>query len=184
MTPTDLALLQALAQGQEQAFSQLYALYAELVYNTALHYLGQKEDAEEVCQDVFLQLYQSADQFRGEASLKTWIYRICINKSLSLIRKRQAKRSLWSRLLSSDKIPEQGHEDQNLALEQAETHQQLFKAIQQLNEAQRTAFILAYWEELPQREIAQIMNLNLKAVESLLSRAKEKLKKQFPREGK
>ena len=67
-------------------FNTIYNQYKTLVYNVALNYLQNIEDAEEITQDVFLQLYQSLDKFKNNSSLKTWIYRITINKSLDFIK--------------------------------------------------------------------------------------------------
>ena len=65
---------------------EIYQLHGSMVYNLALQYTQNIEDAEEVTQDVFINIHEKIDSFRGEASLKTWIYRLTINKSLDYLK--------------------------------------------------------------------------------------------------
>ncbi|TXI85638.1 MAG: sigma-70 family RNA polymerase sigma factor, partial [Crocinitomicaceae bacterium] len=67
---------------------QVVELYKNQVYNLALHYVQNTEDAQEITQDVFVSVFQAADSFRGDAQLSTWIYRITVNRSLDFIRAR------------------------------------------------------------------------------------------------
>ena len=153
-----------------------------MVYNTALGYVQNMEDAEEVMQDVFVEIHQSLKTFRGESALKTWIYRITINKSLDFLKykKRKKRFSPFISILSSDSIepgfdtPDFNHP--GVLLENKERAAILFKAINTLPEMQRTVFLLAKLEDLGNMEIAEILNKKPGAIESLLSRAKENLK--------
>jgi len=117
---------------------QLYQDYKNMVFNLALQYLQNLEDAEEVTQDVFVQVYFKLDQFRQESKLSTWIYKICVNQCL-------------------DK----------------ESVQRIFNCINELKENQKTVIILSKIEKLNNREIAEILNITTKAVESLLFRSKQ-----------
>ena len=83
----DEALIKALQERSETAFRQLVSTYQDRVYNTCLGLVQNAEDAEEVAQDVFIEVYRSVAKFRGDAKLSTWIYRIATTKSLELIRK-------------------------------------------------------------------------------------------------
>ena len=77
---------------QEESFKRIYDQYQNMVLHTAYQYLQNQEDAEEITQDVFVQVYHSYAKFEGKSSLKTWIYRICINKSLDYIKYKNSKK--------------------------------------------------------------------------------------------
>ncbi|WP_025741779.1 RNA polymerase sigma factor [Aquimarina pacifica] len=169
-------LLKKVAQGNRKAFRQLYLLYKDKVYNTAIGYLQNIEEAEEITQDVFLTIYEKAETFRAKSKVSTWIYRITVNKALNLLQKR--KRQLFSRT----EIQEFHSIDFNhpgILLENQEKATLLFSVINKLPDNQKTAFILSYVEGLPRQEVAAIMQTTLKSVESLLQRSKKTLKKKL-----
>jgi RNA polymerase sigma factor (sigma-70 family) len=175
-------LLSQVAEGSEPAFAELYAIYKNSVYNTALSYLQNTLEAEEVTQDVFIKIHASSAFFQAKSSVKTWIYRITINHTLDQLRhkKRQKRFGDFVQLFQPDgsnpslEIPDFDHP--GVLLDQKEDARIVFKAIALLPEQQKTAFILAFIEELPQQEVALVMNVSIKAVESLLHRAKKNLR--------
>jgi len=135
--------------------------------------MKNEELAEEVTQDVFLAIYQSAGSFKGTSKVSTWIYRIVVNKSLNCLDKQ-------SRRPTSDEAIDAHHKiDFNhpgVQLNNQEASKYLFAAMDTLPQTQKTAFILSYVEGLPQNEVADIMQKSLKSVESLLQRAKGNLR--------
>ena len=175
------SLIKSIAEGNQEAFQKLYQSFAGKVYNTAISYLQNKEDAEEVTQDVFTNIYKNATKFQGDAALSTWIYRITVNTSLNAI-KRKKRLSFLKFGEQSKDLPDFEHP--GILMEKKEAAKTLFKVIDTLPPNQKTAFILSFVEELPRQEVADIMELSLKAVESLLQRAKvnlrTKLEKQYP----
>ncbi len=166
-------ILQSIANGHRTAFRQLYALYSEKVYNTALSYAKNVEDAEEITQDIFAKIHQNAAKFQGKSSVSTWVYRITVNTSLNHLRRKKRFSFLKFREPSID-IP--NFEHPGVLLEHKENAQTLFRVMDKLPNSQKTAFILSYIEELPRKEVANIMEVSLKAVESLLQRAKQKMR--------
>lgn len=168
-------------------FQLLYNQYKVLVYNVALHYTQNIEDAEEIAQDVFVQVHQSMDKFKNNSSIKTWIYRITINKSLDFIKYKKSKKRFFIFGAKSDSEKELNSistfEHPGIALEQQENAKILFAVIDELTENQQTAFILSKLDGLSNPEIAEIMQLSISSVESLVFRAKttlkEKLSKKF-----
>jgi RNA polymerase sigma factor (sigma-70 family) len=164
-------------------FVALYQQYKLLVYNVALSYVQNVEDAEEITQDVFIQLHQSMDGFKNQSSLKTWIYRIAINKSLDFLKHKKSRK----RFFIFGKRSENEYEIQNVSnfehpgvlLENQEKSKILFQVINGLAEKQKTAFILSKIDGLSNPEIASIMELTVSSVESLLFRAKDNLKKKL-----
>ncbi|MBL7771292.1 MAG: RNA polymerase sigma factor [Chitinophagaceae bacterium] len=165
-------------------FKEIYKEYSDLVYNLALQYVQNKEDAEEITQDVFLKVYDNLNTYRGEALLKTWIYRITINRCLDFIKSRKAtKRRFW---LSGFAMTPEDQEHRmpvfnhpGISMESKEAVRLIFEAINQLPDKQKTALILLKIENLTQKETAQIMTMNEKALESLFFRAKNALAKQL-----
>ena len=87
-----LVLVQGIRQGSESAFRQLYDQTQSRVFTLALGYVRNREDAEEITQDVFIEVFQSANAFKGEAAVTTWIYRIAVNKSLDFLKKQRRKK--------------------------------------------------------------------------------------------
>ena len=158
-------------------FEQLYSEHHKMVYNLALQYVQNIEDAEEITQDVFVKVHDNINSFKNQASLKTWIYRITINKSLDYIKaKNTQKRSFISSMFSLNdenfKFQPSNFNHPGIELDQKESCQKIFDAINQLSDNQKTAIILLKIEDKSQAETAEIMNLNVKALESLFQRAK------------
>ena len=166
-------ILSSIANGDANAFRQLYDLFCDKVYNTAISYMHSEEDAEEVTQDVFTNIYRNASQFKGEASVSTWIYRITVNTALNAIKKKKRFTFLSFNPADNDS-PDFDHP--GILLENKENAKALFKGINALPPNQKTAFILSFVEDLHRQEVADIMEISLKAVESLLQRGKKNLK--------
>ena len=165
------------------AFKELIKLFGNKVFNTSLGILQNKEDAEDVTQEIFVAVFQSIHQFKGESKLSTWIYRIALSRSLEFLRKKNRKKRFGfvQRLFGDDEvepindIPNFLHP--GVQLENKERSQILFAAINKLPENQKTAFILHKVEDLSYAEITEVMQVSLSSVESLLFRAKQNLQK-------
>ena len=171
------------AQDTTVSFQDCFDAHKDRVFNTALSMLQNWEEAEEVTQDVFLAVYDALASFRGQAALTTWLYRITVNKVLDRLKARKAQKragftiSLWKQKGAEEtvyEIPDFLHP--GVLLEQQESSKILFKAIAQLPENQQSAFVMAKVEQLSYAEIAAILNVTVPAVESLLVRAKQKLR--------
>jgi RNA polymerase sigma-70 factor (ECF subfamily) len=174
----------------ETQFKFLFEDYKQLVYNLALNYVQNTEDAQDITQEVFIKIYQHYEKHDPElASIKTWIYRITINHCLDFIRSKKSKKrfGFLSSLFNSETnepITDAAHFNHpGIAAEDKEV-QQLLKLVNELPENQKTALILVRIEDRTQKEVAEIMNISVKAVESLLQRAKQGLAKKLnEREG-
>ncbi len=165
-------------------FTTVYESYKNLVFNLSLHYLGNKEDAQDITQEVFVKIHQHLHKYDPtSSSLKTWIYRITINQNLDFLKARRTKKrfGLITSLFhpdSNELLTEVSHFDHpGIALENKKELEDLFRSINCLPDRQKTALILSKIEDRPQREVAEIMNLGVKAVESLIQRAKANLSK-------
>ncbi len=183
---TDSDLIHRLTLRDESAFKELIEKYQSLVYNACFHLLHQNLDAEDIAQEVFIEVFESIHQFRNESKLSTWLYRISINKSLNHLRKNKLKGMLNSieNFFSGDRISKLEIEDASalnspLTIDYKERNHVLQTAIGSLPENQRLAFSMHKLDELPYQEISEIMNLSLASVESLIHRAKMNLQKKL-----
>lgn len=178
----DQSFLELSKRNKDKAFHYLVDEYSGKVYNTCISLLRNKEDAEDVTQEAFTAIYLSLDSFNGGSKLSTWIYSIAINKSKEFLRKKtRKKRSGFMTTLEKDDshfVPEATieYDHPGVKLEDKERTQILFKAIDQLADNQKTAYTLHKIDGVSYTEIAEIMELSVSSVESLMFRAKKKLK--------
>ena len=175
-------LIEDLKRGDEAAFKTIVDTYQNMIYNTCLSIVKSEEDAEDLAQEVFVQVYQSISSFKGESKLSTWLYRIATTKSLDHERKKKRKKRFGfvKSIFGDDNQPEINPPDFNhpgVVLDKKENAAILFKAVDQLPENQKIAFILNKVEGLSYQEISDIMETTVSAIESLLHRAKNNLRK-------
>ncbi len=182
MNQTELIFL--LQKGDEAAFKKLVDDWQKLVYNTAVSVVQNENDADDITQDVFMQAYQSVSSFKGEAKISTWLYKITVNKSLDFLkRKSRKKRFGFIQSLTGGSKDEEIHPEEfnhpGVIAEQKEHAAALFNAMKKLPDKQRIAFTLHKMETLKHYEVAEIMELSVQAVESLIARAKAGLRKEL-----
>ena len=178
----DADLVAQLHLGSEVAFRTLVERYQDRIYRTVLSLLRSPEEAEDVAQEVFVEVYQTIGQFRGDAALSTWLYRLATSRALKNRQKARAKKrfAYFTNLFGFDnnvlhEVPDHAHP---LAL--LEGQQQLrflLDRIARLPNQQQVAFTLRHEQELSYEEIAAVLNTTVSAVESLLFRARQTLRK-------
>lgn len=164
----------------EAAFRQLVDGYGARVYNTVLNILQDTAEAEDTAQEVFITVYQSIDSFKQEASLATWMYQIATRKAIDKLRRRKTRQRLHSLLpwwMPAEKKPEFDHP--GVLLDKKEKAATLFKAIARLPERQQLAFTLIKVQGMSYEEAGAVMQQGIKAIESLVSRAKQNLQQQL-----
>ena len=138
--------------------------------------------AEDISQEVFVTVYKSIAAFKETSTISTWIYRITVNKCLDHVRSNSRKKrsgflvQLFQKESGETSVHAPDFVHPGVILENREKAKYLFRAIDGLPENQKTVFILTHVESLPQKQVAEIMNISLKAVESLLQRAKSNLR--------
>ena len=162
----------------EKQFLEIYNEFSQLVYNLSLSYLQNIEDSKEATQDVFVKIHTKLEGFNNKSSLKTWIYRITINHCLDVIKSKNRKYRLFFTRENED-YDSKDFNHPGAKLESKEEMEKIFREINKLPEKQKTALILKTIEGIPQEEIATVMKMNEKAVESLLTRARKKLKEKL-----
>jgi len=182
----DLALARALQEGSEQAYENLLLRFQQPVYNLALRLVNDPADASDVVQEVFLKVFRNIKQFRGQSSLKTWIFRITINEAHNQCR--------WFFRHRSREI---GMEDQQTDSKNAcdvlaaaerspydyvldhERHELIERALARISPAFRAAVILRDITDLSYEEIAEVLEISLGTVKSRILRGREALRQEL-----
>jgi RNA polymerase sigma factor (sigma-70 family) len=177
----DAELVAQLQQGSEAAFRTLVGRFQGRVYSTAYSLLRSAEDAEDVAQEVFVEVHQTIGRFRGEAALSTWLYRLATSRALQHRRRQQARKrfAFFSSLLgfANQVLPEPpDHAHPQALLEDAQQLHLLQLHIGRLPAQQQVAFTLRHEQELSYAEIAAVLGTTVVAVESLLFRARHTLR--------
>ena len=172
--------LRQLQSGDGEAFARLVAAYRKDVINICYRFLLNREDAEDVSQEVFVEIYHALKKFRGDSKLSTWIYRVAVTKSLDEIKKqkRQKRITSFGKILGIDDFVHwlAGGTRPDKILEAEEDYTHLLNALNKLPDNQRIALTLSKIEGYTNPEIAEIMQTTLTGVDSLIYRAKNNLK--------
>jgi len=169
------------------AFRDFIERHQERVRNICYRFLESVEDAEEIAQDVFVEVYRSLERFRGDSSLSTWVYRIAVTKSIDCLRKRRRIKRFGAikMMLGLAEVENQvaAPDDCNpeRVLEEKERRAILAQALDSLPESQRVAITLIKYEELSYKEVAEVMGLSVSSVEALVHRAKLGLQSRLTR---
>lgn len=165
----------------DKAFHILVNAYSHMIFNLCLQYTPNKLDAEDLTQEVFTAAYKNIHTFQGNAKVSTWIYSIAINKSKEFVRNqsRQKRNGTHVEIQQEDGSEKEFaiHFDHpGVKLEHKEEAKIIFDAIESLPDNQRDAFILHRIDGKSYEEISEILNASISSVESLMFRAKKKLK--------
>lgn len=176
---TDEDLLRAFQQGDEQAFTQLYHRYRTAIYRFLARRLSSPTRAEEMCQDVFVALVEHAGSWRGEASVKTYLYRIAFNRLVSDTR-RSEHRVMATPAPEDEPAPNrepQAVEQPDVVFETQERARLVREAIERLPPEFRDTLVLKEYDGLSCEEIAAVLGIAVGTVKSRLFRAKLELKR-------
>ena len=168
-------LVARIIEGDENAFEALFADYQLKIVNLCYAILHNREEAEDITQEVFLEIYRSIDKFQWKSSLSTWIYRIAINKTINQTKKNKLRR--FFSLENNNVLNVNSFEQSDWTVKEKQYTNYLHQAIEKLPNKQKKAFVLFNYEQLPQKEIAEIMNCSLQSVEVLVFRARKSIQK-------
>jgi len=182
---TEPLFIQQLREGNREAFNKLVEEHKDGVLNICNGFVKNAEEAEDITQEVFVEVYKTISNFREDSSLFTWIYRIAVSRSLDAIKKKKSiKRAAFFEKRVQAEVAE--YEIDNTAsdtlspdseLEQIQQRQFIDHSLSKLTESQRTAFVLSHQDGLSYKEIAEIMGKSLTSIESLIHRSKQTLRK-------
>ena len=173
---SDLELVQAFQNGSSAAFTELMQRYQKRLINFAYRMLGRRADAEDIAQETFLRLYRAPHRFQPQAQFSTWLFTIARNMCLNAIRNRKHHRTYAiSQAGARLQLPDPGHTPPRL-LETGEAQAAVRRAISELPEKQRTAVVLAKYEGMAYRQIADILGCSETAVKLIMHRARLRLR--------
>lgn len=173
--PSDETLMALVAAGNWAAFDRLILRHQDAVWRTAYRMVSDRQAAEDLAQDAFLRIFEAADRYRPEAAFRTYLYRVLVRLCLDYRRKGRAVPD-EAALLAAD---ESGGPDESLVQSERETI--VRHAVARLPARQRAAIVLKYNEGLAVREVAEAMQLSVKAVERLLARGRATLERRLAR---
>lgn len=182
---TDLALIARFKKGSMEAFEELVSRYESKVFNLAMRFTRNQEDAEEVLQDVFTTLYRKAAGFEGKSAFSSWLYRIIVNAAFMKLRKRRQQHTTVLEELTpqlQQMIPDKetifGTPSDSFTLAR-EIREALQDAISKLPERYRAVFVLRDVDGLSNQEVGEILGLSVPAVKSRLHRSRLMLQKRL-----
>jgi RNA polymerase sigma-70 factor (ECF subfamily) len=182
----DLDLVRALREGSEAAYEELMSRFQQPVYNLAFRLLCDPSDSADVVQEVFLKVFRNVDNFRGQSSLKTWIYRITVNEAHNQRRWffRHRKREIGLEEEPEDSrsmvevLPDNGRTPFDYVFDR-EKHQMIEAALARINPAFRETVVLRDIADLSYEEIAEVLQVSLGTVKSRILRGREALRQEL-----
>ena len=182
----DAALMLRVKRGDRAAFSELVGKYKQPLHNFIFRTLRDETEAEDLAQNVFIQVWKSRDRYERTAKFSTWLFTIARNLCLNEIRRRSRHpaESIEETHTENDDQPRQQFEDKKVFLPaenilHGELAQKIEQALAELPENQRTAILLCRQDELSYEEIAEILDCSLSATKSLIHRGRETLKEKL-----
>jgi len=187
----DTELIKNLKNGNDESFRIIVDKYQRLILNSCYRFVYNRETAEDLTQEVFIEVYRSINMFRNDSKLSTWIYRIAISKSLDYLKSRKRKKrfanskSLFENedMIGStslkDEIQAPDEQSPEKLLDNDDRIKVLSLALDCLPENQRIAFTLSKYDEFSYKEIADVLGITISSVESLIHRAKVNLRKKL-----
>lgn len=170
----DLALAERCRRGELGAFEELYSLHAGRLYSVAFRMVGNVADAEDLLQEIFLSAHRKLESFRGESALGTWLYRLAVNLCLDYLRSRSGRAAQLTDALDDEQALFDAS-SQGLA-ERTVTRMDLERALAQLPDGCRAAFVLHDIEGLEHREIADVMGIAEGTSKSQVHKARLRLR--------
>jgi len=183
---TETEIIRLILHGDRDKFRMLVEKYQQMVFRTSMGFLHNKDDSDDLTQDIFIQAYESLNKFKGDSAFSTWLYRIAVNASLNKVRRSPLKLILQrfgnpstNKNEKENPIPVSDNEDPESILIRHEHIEWVQRALDALPENQHTAIVLSKYDDLSQKEIAEIMGISESAAEALLFRAKKNLREKL-----
>lgn len=170
MTELEKKLINRIREGDQEAFATLYNQYADYALRVGLAVTKNMANSADAVQETFIRVYRNIDKFDIEKSFKPWFYRILINECRRIMYSSGDTLSMDEQIENSGQLSE---EDQY----KFQDYEGLYKAIQELDEINRVPIILKYLQDFSEKEISEILDLNLNTVKSRLYKGRQKLKK-------
>jgi RNA polymerase sigma-70 factor (ECF subfamily) len=185
MQPNEQVLVDRFCGGDQTAFIDLVGQYKKKIYFLAYDITGDHQEAEDISQEVFIKMFRSLKNFRRDAKMSSWLYQITVNASIDFLRKKSSKPKRSIDEFEQINIQEQllGGTGQSLdpqrSAEYSQIQNHISQALQKISPKERTVFVMRHYNDLKLNEIAEILNVTIGTVKSLLFRAIKKLRKEL-----
>lgn len=173
---SDLELIEKFQRGEEQAFNHLVLKYQKKIYNLVYRMIRNNEDALDLAQEVFVKAYYNLKNFKRESAFYTWLYRIALNLSFNHARQKKV-RSFVSLFELGDTLPAKNNPVQDL--EQNQINQAIDRAILTLPKKQKSVFVLRYYDQMPYRQMSEVLGKTEGSLKASYFQALKKLQKQL-----
>jgi len=180
-SPDDFQLVEAFRKGDEKAFEEIVRRYQRQVANIIYLTLGNREEVDDLSQEVFIRVYRSLGRFQFDASLYSWIYRIVVNLCIDEVRRKKIRKAVsleffTERRLEGEKRSKE-HATASDDMLKEEKKRIIVDALQRLSPVHRTVIVLREYEDMSYEEIAKTLHISAQAVKSRIFRAREELRK-------
>ena len=173
----DDALIARFLAGHVSAFDSLFAKYQEYVYNIVYGIVGSADDARDVSQEVFVQVYRSLPSFRRGSRFATWLYRIAVNRAVDSARAAKGRR--WLPLLETLRAAPDPDADPSRKAEQGAERNEIHIVLQKVPVQHRDVLVLKYFQDLSVEEIAEVLGISVTAAKVRLHRARHHFKEMY-----
>ena len=178
--PNDYELIQQIRDGHRLAFRDLVRRYQKRAYYFAFNLTGNHYDAEDLSQEVFIQMFHSLDSFRGESQFSTWLYQVTLHTWSNTRRKRNSKlRALVEPMEDVEFKDESSFDMPDRETDKSLLYEHIQEATKKLSPKEKSVFVLRQFQDQKLEAIADIMDIKIGTVKSLLFRALKKMQKEL-----
>jgi len=185
MVQNEQALVDRFCSGDNSAFQELVERHKKKVYYLAYDITGDHHDAEDISQEVFIKMFRSLKTFRRDAKMSSWLYQIAVNTSIDSLRRKPLKRQKLMITLDKASVHENplgsgiAASDPERSAEASILQSHISQALQKVSPKERSVFVMRHYNDLKMIETAEILNVSVGTVKSLLFRAIKKLRKEL-----
>jgi RNA polymerase sigma-70 factor (ECF subfamily) len=185
MAQNEQMLIDRFCSGDQMAFYDLVGRHKKKIYYLAYDITGDHQEAEDISQEVFIKMYRSLKNFRRDAKVSSWLYKITFNTCIDALRKKTSKSSSsldeaeQMNIIEDPLVGKSFSFDPELDAEASQIQKQIAKSLENISPKERSVFVMRHYNDLKLNEIAEIMNVKIGTVKSLLFRAVKKLRKEL-----
>ena len=185
MAQNDQVLIDRLCSGDQSAFHDLVGRYKKKIYYLAYDITGDHHEAEDISQEVFMKVYRSLKTFRRDAKMSSWLHQITVNASIDSLRRKSVRHAKSGSELDNVETEENlvasgAHNlDPVRSTESIQIQNRISQALQKISPRERVVFVMCHYNGLKLKETAEILDVTLGTVKSLLFRAIKKLRKEI-----
>lgn len=185
MAQNDQILIDRICSGDQTAFYELVSRYKRKIYYLAYDITGDHHEAEDISQEVFMKVYRALNSFRRDAKMSSWLHQITVNASIDSLRKKSGRQAKTSGDLENvnpegNLVAAGAHNlDPVRSTESSQIQNRISQALQKITPKERAVFVMCHYNDLKLKETAEILNVTVGTVKSLLFRAIRKLRKEL-----